>query len=325
MTKKTKKGIIIAVILTLILIPACGFGYVYFKLNSIYDTNSNPPITNSDYKIEKGIKNILLCGTDGRPGEKSSRADSMMLLTVDGNNQNLRVTSFARDTFVKTKSHGEIKLTETYAYGGINLLTETIEDNFKIDVQNYAVVDFYSFIDIIDNLGGISVDIKENEISELNKFIPETYAWSKDPNKGELKKIESPGEQHINGYQALAYARIRKGESGGAIERDKRQREIIQGIIEGIKALPITKYPSLIDTLLPHVKTDMKPTEVLSVGTSVLKIGPDKITQMEFPIDNDKYSHGTRVNGKFVLKFKESSLDILHDFIFKDIIHNEKE
>ncbi|MEG1416113.1 MAG: LCP family protein [Clostridium sp.] len=323
MAKKTTKRILIALSLLILLIPATVFGYIYFKLNGIYNTSDNSPFSNSDYKIEKGIKNILLCGTDGRPGEKTSRADSMMLLTIDGNNKNIRVTSFARDTLVSTKSHGDIKLTETYAYGGINLLTEAIEDNFKIDIQNYAIVDFYSFIDIIETLGGINVDIKENEISELNKFIPETYEWSKDPNKGEIKKIENAGEQHINGYQALAFARIRKGESGGAFERDRRQREIIEGMIEGIKALPITKYPNLIDTLLPHVKTNMKPTEVLSVGTGVLRIGANNITQMEFPIDDEVNSHAARVNGKYVIKFKESSLDILHDFIFKDITPKE--
>ena len=79
------------------------------------------------------------------------------------------------------------KLTHAYAYGGINLLIETIENNFKIDIQNYAVVDFYSFMDIIDALGGVEVDVQSSEIKELNKFIPETYKWNNTNNKGSSK------------------------------------------------------------------------------------------------------------------------------------------
>ncbi len=324
MSKKNNSGLkkfVIFLAILVVLLPACAFGYVYFKLNSIYDSGANTDIlNNSSFKSEKGITNILLAGTDGRPGEKNSRSDAMMILTVDNKNKSLKLTSLERDSYVNIPGHGKQKLTHAYAYGGINLLTQTIEENFKLDIQNYAVVDFYSFMDIVDAVGGVNVTIKENEIKELNKFIPETYKWNEDnKNKGSIQYINNAGEQKLNGYQALAFSRIRKNDS--TTERDRRQREVIEGIMESVKNLSITKYPSLLDTILPYVKTNMKPTEIFALCGQVLKIGNLNISQMNFPIDDGVHSiGGIYGNSGWVLRFDESSLDILHDFIFKNIM-----
>ena len=229
----------------------------------------------------------------------------------------MKLTSLNRDTYVNIPGHGEEKLTHAYAYGGVNLLVETIENNFEIDIQNYAVVDFYSFMDIIDALGGVEVDVHSSEIKELNKFIPETYEWSNNTSKGSIEYVNSAGTQRLNGYQTLAYARIRKNDS--TQERDRRQRQVIEGLMNGVKDLPVSKYPKLLDTILPYVKTNMKPTEIIGLSGKILGIGSLSITQIEFPLEN--YSTSVTLPGKgFVIKFDESSLDILHDFIFKNII-----
>ncbi len=319
MSNKTLKKMVILLTVLVILFPAGAFGYIYFKLNSMHDSNADNNIfSNSDYKTENGITNILLAGTDGRPGEKNSRSDAMMILTIDGKNKSLKLTSLARDTYVNVEGRGKIKLTESYAYGGINLLTKTIEKNFQLDIQNYAVVDFYSFMDIIDVLGGITVEVKQNEINEINKFIPETYNWNKNSNKGPIKYIHSVGEQKLNGYQALSFSRIRKNDS--AFERDRRQRLVIEGLMKGLKDLPVAKYPQLIDTILPYVKTNMKPTQIIGIGSKILSIGDFNIKQIEFPIMDGINGKSEKVNGKWVVKFDPISLDILHDFIFKNII-----
>ena len=323
MNNKALKRMVIILSVLVILFPAGAFGYVYFKLNSMYDSSADDKILgNTDYRTENGITNILLAGTDGRPGETSSRSDAMMILTVDGKNKSLKLTSLARDTYVDVEGKGKIKLTESYAYGGINLLTQAIEKNFQLDIQNYAVVDFYSFMDIIDALGGITVDVKQSEIKELNKFIPETYKWNENSNKGSIEYIQSAGEQKLNGYQALSFSRIRKNDS--AFERDRRQRLVIEGLMKGVKDLPISKYPQLVDTILPYVKTNMKPTQIIGLGTKILSIGNFDIKQMEFPITDGVNSKSEKVNGKWVIKFEPSSLEILHDFIFKNVIPEGK-
>ena len=321
MSNKGLKRIVIVLSVLVIIFPLTTVGMMYYKLNSMYDSTTDDDIFGSeDYKSEKGITNILLCGTDARPGETSSRTDAMMILTVDGINKSLKLTSLARDTYV-TNSKGSMKLTEAHAYGGMNLLTESIEENFEIDIQNYALVDFYSFMDIIDTLGGITVEVKENELSELNKFITETHAFNTNPDKGSIEYINSSGEQKLNGYQALSYARIRKGSSGGTEERDRRQREVIEGLMMGVKDLSITKYPSLLDTILPYVKTNMKPLGIIDIAGSILKIGNFDITQMEFPINDGVLAKNDRINGKAVITFSPDSISILHDFIFDDIIY----
>lgn len=162
----------------------------------MHDATADENILNeTNFQSEKGITNILLAGTDGRPGEKNSRSDAMMILTVDSKNKSLKLTSLNRDTYVDIPGHGEEKLTHAYAYGGVNLLVETIENNFEIDIQNYAVVDFYSFMDIVDALGGVEVDVHKNEINEINKFIKnETYKWSGETTPMQL--IENSGVQN---------------------------------------------------------------------------------------------------------------------------------
>lgn len=321
---KLKKLVIFLAILVIAL-PASAFGYVYFKLNSIHDSSINTDALNDiKYKGKDGITNILLAGTDGRPGEKDVRSDAMMILTVDGINKSLKLTSLARDSYVNIPGHGYQKLTHAYVYGQANLLIETIEQNFEIDINNYVVVDFFSFMDIIDALGGVTVNVKDSELKEVNKFIPETYNWNENKNKGSIQYIESAGTQKLNGYQALSFSRIRKNDS--AMERDRRQREVIQGLFEGVEKLPITKYPKLINTVLPYVKTNMKPSEILGLGATVLGFGNINIEQIEFPIDDDIHSKGGKYgNSGWVLRFEKDTLPLLHDFIYNNIKPEDNE
>lgn len=316
------KKFVIALLLLVVLIPAGAFGYLYFKLNSIHDNTADSKILNkTNHKEESGITNILLVGIDARNIHEKSRSDSMMILTVDDKHKSLKLTSLARDTYVDIPGHGMEKLTHAYAYGGINLLVETVENNFKLDIQNYAIVNFFSFMDIVDTLGGVTVDVHQSELNELRKYTQECYELNTNKNKGDLKFIDSSGTQKLNGYQALAYARIRYNDT--AMERDRRQREIMQGLATSFKNLSITKYPKLIDTILPYVKTNMKPTEIIKLGTNIVSIGNFDIKQLEFPVE--KYSKGGIVGSDgWVLQFdSDKNLPILHDFIFKNVMYND--
>lgn len=311
------KTLVIFLTILVIAFPLATFGYIYFKLNIMHDASADESILNeTNFLSDKSITNVLLVGTDARPGEKNSRSDAMMILTVDTKNKSLKLTSLNRDTYVNIPEHGEEKLTHAYAYGGVNLLIETIENNLEIDIQNYAVVDFYSFMDIVDTLGGVEVNIQENEINEINKFIKnETYKWSEDNEP--IKLIKNTGVQKLNGYQALSYVRIRKNDS--TQERDRRQRQVIEGLITGVKDLPITRYPQLLDTILPYVKTNMKPTEIIGLAGKILGISNLSITQIEFPFENASTSV-TLPNAGFVIKFEPSSLNTLHEFILENIV-----
>lgn len=316
------KKIVIFLLILIICIPLAAFGYLYFKLNSMYDKTSNKKILNeTNYKSEKGITNILLVGTDERTLNEKARSDSLMILTIDNKHKSMKLTSIARDTYVKIPGHGEQKIAHAYAYGGIDLLLKTVESNFKLDIQDYAIVNFMSFIGIIDTLGGVTVDVKQSEIEEMNKFMPECYSFDPNPNKQTIQYIEKSGKQKLNGYQALCYSRIRKNDS--ALERDRRQRELIEGIYDSVKSLPVTKYPSLLDSVLPYIKTNMTPTHILSIGGSILTLGDFNIKTLEFPIE--EYSiGGVYGNAGWVWRYDEDKcLPILHDFIFNDIMYQK--
>lgn len=311
------KKLVIVLSVLVIAFPTCVFGYVYSRLKTVQDTDSAfDALENLNHKNDKNITNILLLGTDGRPGENAQRSDAMMILTVDNKNKSLKLTSLGRDTYVDIPGHGKQKLTHAYFYGKADLLIETIEENFKLDIHDYAQVDFYSFMDIINVLGGVVVDVQESELKELNKFINETYSWYNHKDKGEIKYVTKAGRQNLNAYQALSFARIRKND--GTMERDSRQRQVIEAMVKKLKGLPISKYNDLMNSVLPYVKTNMSPSTILGLAKDVLFIGNFNITSLQFPL-HPEYEVRLGKAG-YVIPFEEYEVDILHDFIFKDIV-----
>lgn len=298
-----------------ITIPLAFFGVVYSKLKTMQLDGNFDLLNKNSYKYDNDIVNILLVGTDARPGDTVSRSDSMLILTVDNKRNLVKLTSLGRDTYVDIPGHGYQKLTHAYAYGKEKLLIQTIEDNFKLDIQNYAKVDFFSFIDIVDAVGGVSVNITSDEMNEMNKFIKECYSWDKKSNKPPIKYIEKTGEQSLAGYQALAYSRIRHND--GTMERDDRQRKVIEAVIKKVKSTSITKYPSLLDAVMPYVKTNMSPTDIMELGMDVLKIKNLHMQTMQFPLHPEGE---IRLNESgYVIPFEQYENKLLHRFIFDNI------
>ena len=325
------KKIIICIITLVLIIPLGVYGYVQYKLKDV-TTGDTSYIS----KIEEvdGITNILLLGTDGRPEESAFRTDSMIILTIDNNNKDIKLTSLARDTYVEIPGKGKGKLNTAYFWGKEDLLFETIENEFGIGIDKYAIVDFTSLMDIIYALDGVELNVKESELEQLNKYIPECYKFCKNANKSELQLVEKAGKQTLNGYQALSYSRIRKGDS--AINRDERQRKVINAIIKKYKDTSITKYPALIDAVVPYVTTNLNSNEILQLAYTGHNIISGKslkkaIKEAEFPIIDDVHSKGGMYgknfygNTEWVWIYDENSTSVLRDFIYKDIPMNENE
>lgn len=316
---KLKKFVVFLFILVIV-IPIASLAITSLLFGNMHDKSiDTSELEDYSHTHKDGIKNILIMGTDARPGEKVSRSDSMMILTVDSIHKNVRITSLARDTFVKVPGHGKTKLTHAYAYGKENLLIKTVEKNFDIDIDDFVIINFDSFIAIIDSLDGVTVSINSGEMKEMNKFIPETYRWSKNDDKGPMKLIENTGNQKLNGYQALAFARIRHNDS--AFGRDNRQRMIVSSIMKEIKTTSKFKYPALLKAATPYIKTNMSSKDILGYVLSSLGNDTSNLKQMEFPlVDNPNYAQGGIYgNHGWVIRYEESSVKILKDFIFEDI------
>ncbi len=319
------KKITICIISLIIIIPLSVYGYVQYKLKDVIVTSTYK----SKIKEVDGITNILLLGTDGRKNETAFRTDSMIILTVDNNNKNIKLTSLARDTYVDIPGKGKGKLNTAYFWGKEDLLFETIENEFGIGLDKYVIVDFTSLMDIIYTLDGIDVNIKESEIDEVNKYIPECYKFCKNPNKGDMELIKESGKQTLNGYQALSYSRIRKNDS--AIFRDGRQRKVIYAIIKKYKNISFTKYPELLDAIIPYVTTNLTSNEITSIAYTGHNILSGKslktvLKEGEFPITDEIHSKGGIYgNSGWVWVYDMNSTCVLRDFIYNNIEMNENE
>ena len=148
--------------------------------------------------------NVMLFGEDNSHGDEHGRSDTMIMMTIDNNHKKLKLTSFQRDTFVYIPGYGYDKLNASYNYGGAKLSIQTIEANFGIKVDRYAVVDFDSFKKIIDTLGGIDMEVTQDEIDYIN------YQMYKNKQADTRTTITDPaGTVHLNGQEALWYARNR--------------------------------------------------------------------------------------------------------------------
>lgn len=293
----TLKKIVVGLVVFIIATPLVAFGYFYFKLNSIYDSSAAKDVKN---KIEKaddkdGITNILLAGVDGNNLEKGNRSDSMMVLTIDEKNNDIRITSLARDTYVQIPGYGEEKLTHAYAYGGPALLLQTIDKNFGLKIDKYAAVSFSSFEKIIDALGGVEIDVLPKEVSYI-------------------QGVDSAGKQTLNGAEALAYSRIRYADD--AYQRDNRQRTVMQAAYNKLASNP-GDLMEIGNTILGYTKTNMPPMEIFKLANKVIKMNFTEFPQLEFPLDGHREGKTlSQEKGWVILWDKEYNNEQLKKFIF---------
>lgn len=304
--------ILIAIILV---IGISGFGYVYSKLNKIYVKDDVVKNTEEQGTMVDGITNILLVGTDGEYVEKGNRSDSVMLVTIDTNNKDIKISSIARDTYVDIPGYSTEKLTHAYAYEGIDLLKEVFKENFDLDIDKYIAVNFTSFMDIMDELGGVEVNVEEKDIKEINKYIDDCYGYYKNKDEKDKEYITESGVQRLNGYQALAFSRIRYTDS--AFARDNRHREVAESVYKEFAQKGIDTYKRCAEIVLNNTKTNISPIEMMNLAYTVLKINDKDIEQFQFPLEEYRNGHIISKQKGWVLEWeKEPNLEAWHKFIF---------
>lgn len=310
-SNKILKGIIISLLCIFVMIFIMGT-YVYLSFtNNSYVKDKDSIEEMSDYKEVDGISNILLLGSDARSLEEQARADAILILTIDNVHKKLKLSSIMRDTYVEIPGHGEQKINHAHAIGGTELLTETIEENFKIKIDDYAIINFNGFQQLIDAIGGLELNVSSSEMKEMNKFIPEVNP--KDPHL-----VKESGFQLLDGQQALSYARIRKI-GNGDYDRTERQREVISTMIDKLKDTSIVKYPFVASKLFPYVKTNIDLGQVLNYAYTVYKINNFTPEQIIVPIPEITESKIMKNKGWVLLTDLDQNAEILSNFIFEDI------
>ena len=307
----------VALILIGAIVTIClsGFGYVYFKLNKMYVKDEVVKSTEEQGTMVEGITNILLVGTDGEYVEKGNRSDGIMLVTIDSKNKDIKLTSIARDTYVDIPGYSTEKLTHAYAYEGIDLLKEVFKVNFDLDIDKYIAVNFVSFMEIMDELGGVEVNVEEKDIKEINKYIDACYGYYKNKDEKDKEYITKSGVQRLNGYQALAFSRIRYTDS--AFARDNRHREVAESVYKEFAQKGVETYKKCAEIILNNTKTNISPIEMMNLAYTVLKINDKDIDQFQFPLEEYRNGHIINKQKGWVLEWdKEPNLEAWHKFIF---------
>lgn len=307
----------VAFILIGLIVTIClsGFGYVYFKLNKMYVKDEAVKNTEEQGTMVEGITNILLVGTDGEYVEKGNRSDGMMVVTIDSKNKDIRISSIARDTYVDIPGYSTEKLTHAYAYEGIDLLREVFKVNFNLDIDKYIAVNFVSFMDIMDELGGVEVNVEEKDIKEINKYIDACYGYYKNKDEKDKEYITKSGVQRLNGYQALAFSRIRYTDS--AFHREARHREVAESVYKEFAQKGVETYKKCAEIILNNTKTNISPIEMMNLAYTVLKINDKDIDQFQFPLEEYRNGHIINKQKGWVLEWdKEPNLEAWHKFIF---------
>lgn len=314
---KTSNKILLTLLFIILGVLIIASGYLFGtlgKLNKEPLNKDNLGIDETEisvYKDSEKITNIALFGVDAEDGG-SGRSDAIMVATVDPVHNKIKVTSIMRDSYVYIDGYGDDKINHAYAYGGPELAISTINQNFGLNIEDYVSVNFSSLPIIIDSLGGIEIEITDEELLYINDYINSIN--SLEGTNSPL--IYSSGIQYLDGVQSLAYTRIRYT-SGGDYQRTQRQRTVLDALFKKITSMPVTKYPSLLNDLLPYVETSLGSGEILSLGTKVIGIG-NNLEQDRFP--RDGYGFGETINGTYYLTFdRETIKSQMRDYIFDDI------
>jgi LCP family protein required for cell wall assembly len=311
--KNKKKWIILSLLLIVLIVAGIGIGYTASLLGKVDNVKIDEEQLDISQEIEEKYKgtditNILLLGIDSEDGE-TGRSDSIMILSVDKVHNKLKLSSIMRDSYVDIKGHGKDKINHAYAFGGPELSISTINTNFDLNIKDFATVNFDSLPKVVDQLGGIDLDITSGDLKYINSYIGSLNAEK----KTNAANITSTGPQHVNGIQALAYARIRY--DGGDQERTHRHRIILEALFNTIKSTNKTQYPSILNELLPLVKTSLNSGDILKLATSSVSLSGG-LVQDRFPRDDN--GAGQMINGVYYQTFdKAKTVEQMHQFIFE--------
>jgi LCP family protein required for cell wall assembly len=321
MARKRKKKKSRKILFLFIIVGLIGFAFGAYGFN-LLDKIDNTKITQSDEELgisEENAKsdkviNIALFGLDRRETSGNTRSDTIMIASLDKEFNKIKLTSIMRDSYVEIPGRGMDKINHAYAFGGPELAIKTINQNFDMNIRDFVTVDFYGLEEIIDAMGGVEIEVKSNEVKDINKNMDQVDKLTNTSSP----KVQNAGLQTLTGRQAVAYSRIRKV-GNGDYERTERQRKVLEQVLSKGMNAGVTKYPKLLNTMLPYVETSLSKANILSLGTSTLSSGIRKIDQYRIPVDG--YVKGQMIKGVsyVVPNTLEDNVELLDKFIYEDV------
>ncbi len=217
------------------------------------------------------LVNILLIGQDAREGEAHARSDSMILCTYNKNTKELVMTSFLRDLYVKIPGYGSNRINAAYAFGGTALLKKTIDQNFAVAIDGSIEVDFTHFSEIIDLLGGVEMQLRQDEADVIN---------------AQTGSELTEGVHQLDGFQALTYSRIRSLDMDGDFSRTDRQRKLMGALVDSLRGTSLSDLTPVIGNVLPMLTTDMNRGKLFLYALEILPhLSQINIRSQKIPAD----------------------------------------
>lgn len=250
---------------------------------------------------ESKVINIAIFGVDKNGDQTNGRSDAMKVVSLDFENNKANITSIQRDTliYIPGVKQDYEKLNHAYVYGGADLAMQTINYNFDLDLTRYVTFDFEGVLSVINNIGGIELEIKDYEVPYISN-------------------ISKSGYQHLTGEQALAYMRIRYADSDYV--RMNRQTNVMKAMFSKISSLSYGELLSLLNESLPYVETNLSKEDILSLGMQALKIDLKNIENYQIPSGGyEDINHSVSYNGYsplYVMNSYQQMVKELHKGIY---------
>ena len=301
---------LLGIFLVLFGVYSCTSISLISKMNHVETGNRNHYADN----VGRGhVRSVLVIGTDGRTEDDRGRSDSMILVSLNSKTNELIMTSFMRDCYVEIPDNGWNKLNAAYAFGGPELLMDTIEYNFDVRIDDFICVDFVSFISVVDSVGGIDIDVSDEEAEEINVIlISEVNGIAGDDRMSDL--LDHGGKLHLNGKQALSYSRIRKvGNSD--FERTERQRRVMSLIIAKLKSFKIGMFKNLASDVIPDVSTNMSTLDAYLLSLRLPFAARYKMKQIQIPAEGTFYGADVDVGNVLQVDF-DANMDVIENEVF---------
>lgn len=306
--RRKRAVVLLAEILILFMLLAIGY---FMKIYGKFQLNL---FNKDDIHINEGVKQegymtIALFGADSREGDlgAGTHADTIILASIDRENKDVRLVSIYRDTLVQGMNGKLQKANGAYFNGGPKEAIDMLNKNFDLDIKHHVAVDFKAMADVVDLLGGIEVDVTEEEAKAINDYIGETaMVAEKEAN------YVSAGVQTLDGVQTVTYARIRKG-VGDDFARTERQREVIMKIAEKAKGMELATINDIVNTVFPQVSISFTPKELGDLTAGLLEY--EIVGTGGYPYEIDE-ANIEGVGSVILPAGHEKNVNELHAFLF---------
>ena len=309
------KKILLGVLIVLLLLVLAAIGVLASKMSKLKTEELNPDKLSISDELtydETGYLNVALFGLDTREKdeEMGTRSDTIMIASLNRETKEIRMASIYRDTLLQQDDGTYNKANVAYSFGEEEEAVAMLNRNFDLNIQHYVTVDFSALVDVIDALGGVPIDVKEEEIPYINGYACEIIE-----NTGvDTWAVTEPGLQNLTGVQATAYARIR---AIGDYQRAARQREVLTQIAVKAQQASLSTLNKIIDRVFPKVKTNFKLTEILAYAKDVKKYKLAESTGFPTEDGRDTMDYGDAGNVVVPVTLL-SNATALHEYLFGD-------